>query len=84
MSENTGKEIIDDQASDSIDQTNVKVVAEAPALAIGNLYEITSHAILQAANAGAPQQKIADCIMRAAKANGISLTYEAGNANSDE
>ncbi|MDQ1161816.1 hypothetical protein QE422_002184 [Chryseobacterium sp. SORGH_AS 447] len=34
---------VNEQITDAVTQTNVKVVAEAPAVALGNVYQIAAH-----------------------------------------
>lgn len=36
---------INDQITDAVTQSNVKVLAEAPALAMGSLYQATAHSM---------------------------------------
>ncbi len=40
MSDNTP---VNDQITDAVTQTNVKVIGEAPAMAMGNIYQIAAH-----------------------------------------
>jgi hypothetical protein len=48
---------VNDQITDSVTQSNVKVLAEAPAVAMGSLYQTTASANgLSAQNAVANQQ----------------------------
>jgi len=37
-------DVVNAQITDAVTQTNVKVVAEAPAQAMANLYQVASHA----------------------------------------
>lgn len=49
---------VNDQITDSITQSNVKVLADAPAMAMGNLYQATAQALSNAAhNATTAQQR---------------------------
>jgi hypothetical protein len=49
---------VNDQITDSITQTNVKVLGDAPATAMGSLYQGTAHALANAAiNAANAQQQ---------------------------
>ena len=49
---------VNDQITDSVTQANVQVVSEAPATAMANLYQTTSHAMAIAfQNAVSTQQK---------------------------
>lgn len=48
---------VNSQITDSVTQSNVQVVAEAPAIAMGNLYQATAQALSNAAhNATSSQQ----------------------------
>lgn len=42
---------VNDQITDSITQANVKVLGDAPAVALGNLYQATGQALSNAAHA---------------------------------
>jgi hypothetical protein len=35
--------VVNEQITDAVTQTNVKVVAEAPAIALGNVYQTAAH-----------------------------------------
>lgn len=49
---------VDDQVTDSVTQTNVKVLGDAPAVSLGLLYQATAQALANAAhNATAAQQQ---------------------------
>lgn len=49
---------VNSQITDAVTQTNVKVVGDAPAMALGNLYQATAQALANAAhNATAAQQQ---------------------------
>lgn len=51
---------VNNQITDAVTQSNVKVVGEAPAIALGNLYQATSQALANAAhNATTAQQQTA-------------------------
>lgn len=50
---------VNDQITDSVTQSNVKVVGDAPSMAMGNLYQATAQAMGTAAqNAVAAQQQL--------------------------
>lgn len=50
---------VNDQITDSITQSNVKVLGEAPAMAMGTLYQSTAHALgISMENAVANQQQM--------------------------
>jgi hypothetical protein len=49
---------VNSQITDSVSQANTKVLGEAPAIAMGTLFQSTAHALsLQAQNAVAAQQQ---------------------------
>lgn len=51
--------VVNPQITDSVTQPNIKVLGEAPAVAMGNLYQATAQALGNAAhNAAAAQQQI--------------------------
>ena len=39
---------VNGQITDAVTQTNTKILGEAPAMAMGNLYQSTAHALSQA------------------------------------
>lgn len=72
---------VNDQVTDSVTQANVEVVAEAPALAMGNLYQATSQALGNAAhNATSAQQQTA-VLAQAATTMGVSVLYSLDTAS---
>jgi Killing trait len=51
---------VNDQITDAVTQSNVKVLAEAPALAMGSLYQATAHSMgIAFENAVSHQQQAA-------------------------
>ena len=46
---------VNDQITDSITQANLKVLGDAPAVAMGNLYQATGQALANAAHAATSQ-----------------------------
>ena len=51
---------VNDQITDSVTQANVKVLGDAPAMSMGNLFQATSQALGNAAhNATSAQQQMA-------------------------
>ncbi len=49
---------VNDQITDSVTQANTKVLGDAPAVAVGNLYQATAQALANAAhNATKAQQQ---------------------------
>ena len=77
MAENTS---VDPQIKDAVASTNVKVVAEAPAQAMGNLYQSISHATGLAAGNAVTAQQQTNVIHQAATTMGVTLLYTLGSA----
>ena len=66
---------VSEQITDAVTQANVKVVAEAPAVAIGSLYQAAGHSTgLMYENAvGAQNQQ--NILSQAATTQGVTQTY---------
>ncbi|WP_047248619.1 RebB family R body protein [Chromobacterium subtsugae] len=66
---------VNDQVTDAVTQTNVKVVAEAPAMAQGSLYQTDAHSLgLMFQNAIASQQQ-QNAVNMAAANQGVMQIY---------
>jgi len=66
---------VNDQITDSVSQSNVQVLAVAPSVALGNLYQATAQALANAAhNATAAQQNM-NIAAQAAATAGVALLY---------
>ena len=72
---------VNDQITDSIAQSNVKVLADAPAMAMGNLYQATAQALSNAAHNATSAQQNAAIIAQAALTQGISTLYSIDTAS---
>lgn len=71
---------VNDQITDSVTQANVKVLGDAPATAMGNLYQATAQALANAAlNATTSQQQSA-VAAQAATTMGVSMLYSIDTA----
>lgn len=71
---------VNNQITDAVTQTNVKVVGDAPAMAMGNLYQtIGSSVAMAAANAVYAQQQ-ANVVFQAASVMGITALATAWSA----
>tara|TARA_B100001250_G_scaffold317330_1_gene279777 strand:- start:292 stop:930 length:639 start_codon:yes stop_codon:yes gene_type:complete len=66
---------VNNQITDSITQSNVKVIADAPAVAMGNLYQATSQALSNAAHNATTNQQQMGITMQAALVQGITTLY---------
>lgn len=56
---------INDQITDAVTQANVKVLGEAPAMAMGALYQATAQALSLAAQNATNQQQAGDSLAQA-------------------
>ncbi len=66
---------VNSQITDAVTQANVKVIADAPAIAMGNLYQMISSSLgLSAQNAVMAQQQ-SNIIHQAATTQGVNLLY---------
>lgn len=66
---------VNDQITDSVTQSNVKVIGEAPAIALGNVYQTAAHStglMFENAVIAQNQQKM---LAQAAANQGIMQTY---------
>ena len=68
---------VNDQITDSVTQANVKVLGEAPAAAMGNLFTATSQALALAAQNATNNQQQAYVMSQAATAQYISTLLKA-------
>ena len=71
---------VNDQITDAVTQTNVKVMAEAPAMAMGSIYQSMAHStgIMFQNSVNAQQQ--ANVIAQAATTQGVLQIYSMGAA----
>ncbi|HBB96140.1 MAG TPA: RebB protein [Blastocatellia bacterium] len=63
---------VNPQITDAITQTNVKVVAEAPAMALGSLYQAMANSIAMAAANAVFSQQQANVTHQAATTMGVA------------
>jgi len=64
-----------DQITDSVTQANAKVVAEAPAMAMANLYQATAQALANAAHNATAAQQQANVTAQAATTRGVATLF---------
>jgi len=77
MAENTA---VNAQITDSVTQVNTKVLGDAPAIAMGNLYQATAHALgLAALNATNAQQQ-SNMAAQATTTMGVTTLYSIDTA----
>lgn len=72
---------VNSQITDAVTQTNVKVLGEAPAMAMGNLFVSTSQALSNAAHNATITQQQTNVTMQASTMQGVA-TLEALDAAS--
>ncbi len=66
---------VNSQITDAVTQANVKVVADAPAVAMGNLYQATAQALANAAHNATTAQQQTNITAQAATTMGVALLY---------
>ena len=66
---------VNSQITDSVTQANTKVLGDAPAIAMGNLYQATAQALANAAHNATMAQQQMYVTAQAATTMGVSLLY---------
>jgi hypothetical protein len=69
---------VNDQITDAVTQANVKVVANSPAQAMGQLYQATAVALGNAAHNAVAAQQQAQIAAQAATTQGVALLLGGG------
>lgn len=72
---------VNDQITDSVTQANVKVLGDAPAIAMGNLYQATAQALSNAAHNATLAQQQANITAQAATTMGVSVLLSIDTAS---
>jgi killing trait domain-containing protein len=72
---------VNSQITDSITQSNVKVLGDAPAVAMANLYQATAQALANAAHNATFSQQQANILAQAATTQGVALLYSLDTAS---
>lgn len=72
---------VNDQITDAVTQANVKVLWDAPALALGNLYQATAQALANAAHNATISQQQSNVAAQAATTQGVALLYSVDTAS---
>jgi hypothetical protein len=72
---------VNDQITDTVTQTNVKVLGDAPAIALGNLFVATSQALSEAAQNASSAPGQASVTAQAATTQGVAVLYAADTAS---
>jgi len=71
---------VNSQITDSVTQANVKVLGDAPAIAMGNLYQATAQALSNAAHNATTAQQQTNITAQAATTMGVALLYSLDTA----
>lgn len=66
---------VNDQITDSVSQANTKVLGDAPAVAMGNLYQATAQALSNAAHNATNAQSQSFVTSQAATTMGVATLY---------
>lgn len=72
---------VNDQITDSITQANTKVLGDAPAVAMGNLYQATSQALANAAHNATNAQQQSYVTTQTATTMGVATLYSLDTAS---
>ena len=72
---------VNDQITDSVTQANVEVLGNAPANAMGNLYQATAQALANAAHNATTAQQQAAITAQATTTMGITTLYSIDTAS---
>ncbi len=72
---------VNNQITDSVTQANVQVLGDAPAIAMGNLYQATAQALSNAAHNATTAQQQANVAAQAATTMGVALLYSLDTAS---
>ncbi|HYJ83040.1 MAG TPA: RebB family R body protein [Allosphingosinicella sp.] len=73
---------VNDQVTDSISQVNTKVLGDAPAVATGNLFVVTSQALSNAAHNATNNQQQSYVTLQASTTQGVSTLLGVNEASS--
>jgi len=72
---------VNDQITDSITQSGVKVLGDAPAMALANLYQATAQALANAAHNATTAQQQTNITAQASTTMGVSTLYSIDTAS---
>lgn len=75
---------VNSQITDAVTQANVKVLAEAPAMSMANLYQATAQALANAAHNATAAQQQTNVLHQATTAVGVNLLYSLDTAATGE
>ena len=71
---------VNDQITDSVTQANVKVLGDAPAIAMGNLFQASAQALGNAAHNSVGAQQQTAVTAQAATTMGVAILYSLDTA----
>lgn len=72
---------VNNQITDSVTQANVKVLGDAPAMSMGNLFQATSQALGNAAHNSTLAQQQTAVTAQAATTMGVTVLYSLDTAS---
>lgn len=72
---------VNSQITDSVTQANVKVLGDAPAVAMGNLYQATAQALANAAHNATTAQQQNNVTAQATTVMGVATLYSIDTAS---
>ncbi|QSQ21956.1 RebB family R body protein [Pyxidicoccus parkwayensis] len=67
--------IVNPSITDAVTQTNVKILGEAPGMAMGSLFQSVAQAMALAAHNATTAQQNANTILQATTTQGVALLY---------
>lgn len=72
---------VNSQITDSVTQANTKVLGDAPAVAMGNLFQATAQALSNAAHNATTSQQQSNITAQAATTQGVATLYAIDTAS---
>lgn len=66
-------DVVNPQITDSVTQTNVKILGDAPGMAMGNLYQASGQALSNAAHNATSAQQNSNTVLQATTTQGVAL-----------
>ncbi len=72
---------VNNQITDSVTQSNVEVLGDAPAMAMGNLFQATNQALGNAAHNTTTSQQQTNVTAQASTTMGVSILYSLDTAS---
>ena len=72
---------VNNQITDAVTQANVKVLGDAPAMSMGNLFQATSQALGNAAHNSTIAQQQTNVTAQAATTMGVTVLYSLDTAS---